>query len=64
MFTYVLLLIWQQSLIQWVVLLQEYTKGLHYVREFLKIEPGNQQVHNLETLIKKRMEKGLCIRRN
>ncbi|XP_023720720.1 mitochondrial fission 1 protein [Cryptotermes secundus] len=37
--------------------IKEYTKGLHYVREFLKIEPGNQQVHNLETLIKKRMEK-------
>ncbi|PSN42819.1 Mitochondrial fission 1 protein [Blattella germanica] len=37
--------------------LKEYTKALHFVRAFLQIEPGNQQVQNLETLIKKRMEK-------
>ncbi|KAJ9577023.1 hypothetical protein L9F63_006406 [Diploptera punctata] len=37
--------------------LKEYTKALQYVRAFLQIEPGNQQVQNLETLIKKRMEK-------
>lgn len=39
-------------------LLQEYTKALSYVRAFLQIEPGNQQVQHLETLIKKKMDKG------
>ncbi|GLG96013.1 hypothetical protein R5R35_013413 [Gryllus longicercus] len=37
--------------------IKEYSKALHYVRAFLQIEPGNQQVQHLETLIKKRMEK-------
>lgn len=37
---------------------QEYSKALAYVRSFLQVEPGNQQVQHLETLIKKKMEKG------
>ncbi|XP_017759814.1 PREDICTED: mitochondrial fission 1 protein [Eufriesea mexicana] len=37
--------------------IKEYTKALSYVRSFLQIEPGNQQVQHLETLIKKKMEK-------
>lgn len=37
---------------------KEYTRALHYVRAFLQVEPGNQQVQHLETLIKKKMEKG------
>ncbi|XP_011306233.1 mitochondrial fission 1 protein [Fopius arisanus] len=37
--------------------IKEYTKALHYVRAFLQVEPGNQQVQHLETLIKKKMEK-------
>ncbi|CAG2053909.1 unnamed protein product [Timema podura] len=37
--------------------IKEYTKALHFVRAFLQIEPGNQQVHALETIIRKRMEK-------
>nr|QBH73482.1 hypothetical protein [Brunneria borealis] len=37
--------------------IKEYTKALQFVRAFLQIEPGNQQVQTLETLIKKRMEK-------
>lgn len=39
-------------------LLQEYTKALQYVRAFLQVEPGNKQVQDLETCIKKKMEKG------
>jgi len=46
------------------MLLQEYTTALRYVRTFLQIEPGNQQVQKLETLIKKKMEKGLYFCRN
>uniref|UniRef100_A0A023FA52 Mitochondrial fission 1 protein n=2 Tax=Triatoma infestans TaxID=30076 RepID=A0A023FA52_TRIIF len=37
--------------------LKEYSKALHYVRTFLTLEPGNQQVQHLETVIRKRMEK-------
>lgn len=37
--------------------MKEYTKALSYVRAFLQIEPGNEQVKQLETLIKKKMEK-------
>jgi len=37
--------------------LKEYGKALEYVRTFLTIEPGNEQVQALETCIKKRMEK-------
>nr|CAD7431235.1 unnamed protein product [Timema monikensis] len=37
--------------------IKEYTQALHFVRAFLQIEPGNQQVHALETIIRKRMEK-------
>lgn len=37
--------------------IKEYNKALHYVRGFLQIEPGNHQVHDLEVVIKKRMEK-------
>ncbi|XP_015512560.1 mitochondrial fission 1 protein [Neodiprion pinetum] len=37
--------------------IKEYTKALSYVRAFLQIEPGNQQVQHLETTIKKKMEK-------
>jgi len=47
-----------------IVLLQEYSTALRYVRTFLQIEPGNQQVQKLETLIKKKMEKGLYFCRN
>lgn len=36
--------------------IKEYSKALKYVKSFLHIEPGNQQVANLETLIKKRMD--------
>ncbi|KAK7574358.1 hypothetical protein V9T40_011549 [Parthenolecanium corni] len=36
--------------------IKEYTKALQYTRAFLSIEPGNQQLANLETLIKKKME--------
>ncbi|CAG9865022.1 unnamed protein product [Phyllotreta striolata] len=37
--------------------LKEYSKALNYVRSFLSIEPGNQQVVSLEQTIKKKMEK-------
>nr|QBH73494.1 hypothetical protein [Nicoletia phytophila] len=37
--------------------IKEYSTALSFVRAFLQIEPGNQQVQNLEALIKKRMEK-------
>ncbi|XP_044743026.1 mitochondrial fission 1 protein [Chrysoperla carnea] len=37
--------------------IKEYSVALQYVRGFLHIEPGNQQVLALETHIKKRMEK-------
>lgn len=37
---------------------QEYSKALSYVRAFLQIEPANVQVQNLESLIRKKMEKG------
>ncbi|XP_068084750.1 mitochondrial fission 1 protein-like isoform X1 [Anabrus simplex] len=37
--------------------IKEYNRALQYVRAFLQIEPSNQQVQNLETLIKKKMEK-------
>ncbi|EZA57579.1 hypothetical protein DMN91_002443 [Ooceraea biroi] len=37
--------------------IKEYTKALSYVRAFLQIEPANVQVQQLETLIKKKMEK-------
>ncbi|GFG34754.1 hypothetical protein Cfor_04633 [Coptotermes formosanus] len=39
------------------VAILEYSTALHYVRTFLQIEPGNQQVQKLETLIRKKMEK-------
>jgi len=39
---------------------QEYTKALSYVRAFLQIEPANVQVQQLETLIRKKMEKGFA----
>lgn len=48
----------------WIAFLQEYGKALKYVRSFLQIEPGNQQVQNLETSIRKTMEKGLCFLKN
>lgn len=37
--------------------IKEYSKALSYVRKFLEIEPGNVQVHQLEILIQKKMEK-------
>ncbi|KAK2579008.1 hypothetical protein KPH14_002803 [Odynerus spinipes] len=37
--------------------IKEYSKALSYVRAFLQIEPGNEQVQQLERLIKKKMEK-------
>uniref|UniRef100_A0A0A9WLK5 Mitochondrial fission 1 protein n=1 Tax=Lygus hesperus TaxID=30085 RepID=A0A0A9WLK5_LYGHE len=37
--------------------LRDYPKALEYVRTFLSLEPANQQVQNLEIVIKKRMEK-------
>lgn len=37
--------------------IKEYSKALKYVKSFLSIEPGNQQVAHLEKLIKKRMDK-------
>lgn len=37
--------------------IKEYTKALSHVRAFLQAEPGNQQVQDLEMLIKKKMEK-------
>ena len=37
--------------------IKEYSKALAYVRSFLQVEPGNQQVQHLEILIKKKMEK-------
>ncbi|XP_046401800.1 mitochondrial fission 1 protein [Ischnura elegans] len=37
--------------------LKEYSTALKYVRAFLSIEPGNQQVLALESNIKKRMDK-------
>ncbi|XKL67776.1 hypothetical protein PGB90_003267 [Kerria lacca] len=36
--------------------IKEYTTALQYTRAFLQVEPGNQQVATLETLIKKKME--------
>ncbi|KAF2900429.1 hypothetical protein ILUMI_05759 [Ignelater luminosus] len=37
--------------------IKEYSKALSYVRAFLSIEPGNQQVISLESTIKKKMDK-------
>ncbi|XP_023020699.1 mitochondrial fission 1 protein [Leptinotarsa decemlineata] len=37
--------------------LKEYNKALNYVRMFLSVEPGNQQVLTLQEMIKKKMEK-------
>lgn len=37
--------------------IKEYSKALSYVRAFLSIEPGNQQVLSLESTIKKKMDK-------
>lgn len=37
--------------------IKEYNKALQYVSGFLSLEPTNQQVLNLETSIKKRMDK-------
>ncbi|XP_059619226.1 mitochondrial fission 1 protein [Phlebotomus argentipes] len=37
--------------------IKEYTVALKYVRSFLQIEPNNQQVINLEQIIKKKMER-------
>lgn len=47
-----------------VLLFQEYTKALSYVRAFLQIEPANVQVQQLEALIKKKMEKGFAFMLN
>lgn len=41
-----------------LITFQEYNKALRYVRAFLQIEPGNVQVQSLETLIKKKMDRG------
>ncbi|XP_056630072.1 mitochondrial fission 1 protein [Diorhabda sublineata] len=37
--------------------LKDYSKALNYVRSFLSIEPGNQQVLTLEEIIRKKLEK-------
>ncbi|XP_055712395.1 mitochondrial fission 1 protein [Phlebotomus papatasi] len=37
--------------------IKEYTVALKYVRSFLQIEPNNQQVINLEQIIKKKLER-------
>ncbi|RZF36431.1 hypothetical protein LSTR_LSTR010851 [Laodelphax striatellus] len=37
--------------------IKDYAKALQFVRAFLHIEPGNSQVQNLETIVKKRMER-------
>ncbi|XP_057667500.1 mitochondrial fission 1 protein [Diorhabda carinulata] len=37
--------------------LKDYSKALNYVRSFLSIEPGNQQVLTLEEIIRKKMGK-------
>lgn len=37
--------------------MKEYSTALAYVRSFLQVEPANQQVQQLEKLIKKKMEK-------
>uniref|UniRef100_A0A1B6EDF2 Mitochondrial fission 1 protein n=1 Tax=Clastoptera arizonana TaxID=38151 RepID=A0A1B6EDF2_9HEMI len=37
--------------------LKEYRKALEYCRAFLNLEPSNNQVQTLETVIKKRMER-------
>ncbi|XP_011877881.1 PREDICTED: mitochondrial fission 1 protein [Vollenhovia emeryi] len=37
--------------------IKEYSKALSYVRAFLQIEPANLQVQQLESLIRKKMEK-------
>ncbi|XP_014473838.1 PREDICTED: mitochondrial fission 1 protein [Dinoponera quadriceps] len=37
--------------------IKEYTKALSYVRAFLQVEPQNTQVQQLQTLIRKKMEK-------
>lgn len=37
--------------------IKEYSKALDFVRAFLRVEPENQQVQHLESLIKKKMEK-------
>lgn len=38
---------------------KEYNQALHFVRLFLQAEPGNQQVQALETIIQKRLRKGI-----
>lgn len=38
--------------------IKEYTKALQFCRAFLQIEPTNQQVQQLETIIKKKMNRG------
>ncbi|KAK9754380.1 Fis1 C-terminal tetratricopeptide repeat [Popillia japonica] len=37
--------------------LKEYSKSLSYIKSFLSVEPGNQQVLSLETIVRKKMEK-------
>ncbi|XP_071553042.1 mitochondrial fission 1 protein [Panulirus ornatus] len=37
--------------------LKEYQTALHYLKGLLRVEPGNRQVLELESCIKKRMEK-------
>lgn len=37
--------------------IKEYSKALSYLRAFLQIEPGNEQVQQLERLIQEKMEK-------
>lgn len=37
--------------------LKEYSKSLSYIKSFLSVEPGNQQVLSLEQVVKKKMEK-------
>lgn len=37
--------------------LKEYSKSLSYIKSFLSVEPGNQQVLSLQTIVRKKMEK-------
>lgn len=37
--------------------IKEYNTALNYIKSFLTIEPGNQQVLSLQTSIKKKMDK-------
>lgn len=37
--------------------IKEYSKALNYIRSFLSIEPGNQQVLSLQQSIQKKLDK-------